>query len=146
MNGELFDPMSAGIDEILRRDDADTETAMDDHIWPKTLAEMIDVLADDHIDHGMDAADAMAAAQHTVAKLAHHFGARMVYLPKDKGLRLALRNNIIWRKFVQSRSMRSINELAIEYDMSDQQMYNIIRAQKKLTVRRKQGDLFTNSE
>ncbi len=142
-SGELFDPMTA--DPVTLMDHVH-EVADDPRIWPTSLAELVDVLADDLKEQGMDETDAFASARRSVALISWLWGGRMRYLPKNEKLRLALRDSQIWRKFCASRSRQAITELAVEYDLSDQQVYSIVRVQKKLTIKRVQGDLFTDSE
>ena len=138
-NGELFEPMQAEIGELLEHID---DIADDPRIWPKSLAELVDVLADDHQAQGMDEDDAFAAARRSIALISHYWGGRMTYLPRNDKLRTALRDNQIWRLFKGD----NITALAIKFGLTDQQIYNIIKHQRKLTMKRKQRDLFPESE
>ncbi len=135
---EMFDPMHAPLEDLL---DHVNDVADDDRAWPRSLAELVDVLADDAISRGSEECEAFAHARRTIALIAHYFGGRMFYIPRNDKLRVALRDNQIWRRFVDPRERITITELAVEYDLTDQQLYTIIRQQKKLTISRKQRQL-----
>jgi len=136
--GDLFEPMHADINALLEHVD---EAADDPRAWPGSLADLVDVLADDALDRGMDEGKAFAEARRSIALIAHYWGGRMCYLPRNDKLKIALRDNRIWRKFRGD----NITELAVENKLTDQQIYTIIKHQRKLTIRRKQRDLFAGS-
>jgi len=139
----LFDPMTADFEELAGHID---DIADDDRVWPKSLAELVDFLVDDWKEQGADDEDALAYARRTVLKISYCWGGRVRYVPKDDKLRVALRDSQIWQQFCASRSRRSIPEIAEQHGLSDAQVYSIIKQQKKLTIARRQGDLFTDSE
>jgi Mor family transcriptional regulator len=132
----LFDPMAADIGDLLENID---DVADDPRIWPKSLAELVDVLADDHKEQGMDEDDAFAAARRSIALISHYWGGRMTYLPRNDKLRTALRDNQIYRAF----NGNNITALAIKHGLTDMQIYNIIKHQRKLTLKRKQREMFS---
>jgi len=136
---ELFDPVSAGVDELLEHVD---EVADDPRAWPGTLAELVDVLADDAMDRGLKEDKAFAEARRTITIVANYLGGRMTYIPRNDKLRTALRDNQIWRQFRGD----NITALAVKHGLTDMQVYNIIAHQRKLTVKRKQRPLFPDSE
>lgn len=132
---DLFDPQQAEIGELLEHID---DVADDPRAWPGSLADLVDVLADDALARGHDEEDAFSEARRTIALIAHYWGGRMCYLPRNDKLKIALRDNQIWRQFKGD----NITALGIKYKLTDMQVYNIIKHQRKLTVKRKQRDLF----
>ncbi|MDH5785349.1 MAG: hypothetical protein OEZ16_07040 [Chromatiales bacterium] len=135
MQNELFKD-TEGLDQLLEHmEDAEQSK----HRWPKLLADMIDVLAE-HFQRRrkMSAEEASAEATQVITVIAHYFGGRLTYLPKDEKLRLALRDNQIWLEF----NGRNVPALAQKYDLTEVQVYNIIREQRGMHVARVQGDMF----
>lgn len=133
---EMFDAMQADIGDLLEHID---EVKDDPRAWPKMLAELVDVIADDAIHRGRDEETAFAEARRAVALLANYAGGRMIYLPRNDKLRIALRDNQIYRQFRGD----NITALAITHGLTDMQVYNIIASQRKLTMKRKQRPLFS---
>lgn len=136
---KLFEPMDADIDELLEHID---EAADDPRAWPASLAELVDVLADDHVERGKSEDEAFAEARRSVTLIAHYRGGRMFYLPRNDKLRIALRDAHVWRLFTDRGQRLTITDLAVRFNLTDQQVYNIIREQKRLTIKRRQRDLF----
>lgn len=99
---------------------------IDPGVWPRTLAELVDVYVDHFLRLGRGQAAALTEAQAVVIVLAHHFGGRMVYLPRDDKLRLALRDARIWRE----HNGRNVQDLADRYGLTAAQIYGILREQR----------------
>lgn len=128
---QRFDPLDANIDDILSRlDDVDRD---DSRAWPQTLADLVDVFTD-HLQRrkGHSNEAARVEAQDLIVVLANYFGGRQVYLPRDEKLRLALRDNLIWRDF----DGRNIDVLKNHWRLTRQQIYNIIARQRELHKKR----------
>lgn len=129
----LFDPMHDDIDDIIAHlDDIDRD---DPRAWPATLANLIAVFSA-HLTHSknMPEDQAHAEAQVMVTVLANYFGGRQIYLPRDEKLRLALRDNLIWRQFDGS----NVPALESKHRLTRQQIYNVIAQQRALHVKRVQ--------
>ncbi|MDX8389170.1 MAG: Mor transcription activator family protein [Mariprofundaceae bacterium] len=137
---ELFQPMHADLEELLKHSE---EVADDERAWPQMLAELVDVLADSDIDRGKSEEDAFKEARRTIIIIANYWGARSVYLPRNEKLRLALRDNQIWREFCRTGD---VTALAMKHDLSNVMVYHIIKRQHRLTLKRKQCELFPESE
>lgn len=125
-------PETADADDILLRLG---QVRNDRRVWPHTLAELVDVFTD-HLERraGQPPDQARAKAQDLIVVLAHHFGGRRLYLPCDKTLRLALRDLQIWRDF----DGRNIAVLASRWQLTRQQIYNIIAVQRRRHKNRRQ--------
>lgn len=134
---ELFAPASGTELESALSALSDGERADLKARWPKSLAEMADVVAVAVSRHaGKDVAARMA--DDIVLALAHHMGGRMFYLPRDERLRTALRNRRLWQDYKNN----NIQELALAYKLTEVQVYNIIRDQRALHRKKIQGTLF----
>jgi Mor family transcriptional regulator len=130
---QRFDPLGANIDDILAHlDNVDHD---DSRAWPQTLANLVDVFTD-HFQrrkgHSNEAAH--MEARDLIVVLANYFGGRQVYLPRDEKLRLALRDNLIWRDF----DGRNFDVLEKRWQLTRQQIYNIIAHQRVLHKKRAQ--------
>jgi len=107
-------------------------------VWPKLLAELVDVLADHlEVHQQMVSEEAMAQAQDIIVVIAHHLGGRSIYLPKDEKLRRAIRDAAIYRAFDGSNHL----ELARRVGLTTAQIYNIISVQRRLRQDRSQVSL-----
>jgi Mor family transcriptional regulator len=121
---ELLPPDDAELSALL-----DQAGSIDPRVWPRALAELVDVFADYFLHKpGLDASSALAQAQGVVVVLANHFGGRMMYVPRDDKLRIALRDNEIWR----AHDGRNVQALAARYDLTSQQIYGILREQREI--------------
>lgn len=135
MQSELFQD-SEDLDQLLEHM-GDVEQSR--HRWPQLLAELVDVMAD-HFHRRRKMADEAAASEaaQVVTVLAHYFGGRLTYLPKDEKLKLAVRDNLIWLEF----NGRNVPTLSKKHNLTEMQVYNIIREQRSLHVERVQPDMF----
>lgn len=120
---ELLPPDSDELSALL-----ENAGAVDPGVWPRTLAEMVDVYVDHFLRQGRDQAAALSEAQAVVIVFAHHFGGRLVYIPRDDKLRLALRDAQIWRE----HNGRNVQELAQRYELTAAQIYGILREQRTI--------------
>ena len=107
------------------------------HTWPKTLAELTDVLCT-YFTRALPAEQALDQAQKVIIVIAHHLGGRMFYLPRDEKLRQALRDDAIWRQF----NGTNVTELAREHDLTPNRIYQIIADQRALHRKKNQPELF----
>lgn len=112
---------------------------IDDHRWPKAMAEMIEVLAAAAQRHGLatDQGGAKEMARWVVMTLGQYFGGRQVYLPKGDILRAAIRDNQIWQEFTGHNH----EALGIKYGVSTVWVYKIIEQQRAIHLARVQPQL-----
>jgi len=106
--------------------------------WAQTLTDMVRVIEARYRRQGRSEDEAFALARDGVMELAEYFGARMWYLPRGDRLRIALRDAEIYRLARRG----NVRELADEHDLSEPQVYRIIRQQKRLHLSKIQGRLF----
>lgn len=112
--------------------DLETGVRSEDRIWPRTLSDMVDVLADHMTDRKGLAEDlAMREAQDVIMVIAHYLGGRQIYLPRTDRLRLALRDAVIYRCFDGANH----RELAERHGLTPARIYSIIAGQRKLRSR-----------
>lgn len=138
-NHELFTDSAEQMDAALARLDQLPE---DDEAlkkaWPKFLRELMDVLSNELQRSGMDKDDAKKLGQQLVGRLAHHLGGRMVYIPRDERLKLALRDMEIYDNYNGGNS----RDLAERYELTQQRICNIVKNQHGLYRKRRQPELF----
>jgi len=135
----LFDAMQADAPEILGRMD---DVADDPRVWPKSLAELVDVLVADAIERGIDEAQAIKESRRTIMLIAHYRGGVAMYLPRNEKLRMALRDQQIWLEFKGD----NIQQLADKHGLTATMIYGILKYQRKLTIARKQVNLFPEKQ
>lgn len=135
MQDELF-PNTDDLEQLLEHVGGAEQSK---HRWPKQLADMVDVLAE-HFQRRRKMPGEAAAEEATqvVTVLAHYFGGRLTYLPRDEKLRTAMRDNLIWLAF----NGRNVQALAHQHQLTEAQIYNIIKKQRKLHTSKVQPDLF----
>lgn len=112
---------------------------VDEHRWPKAMAEFIDVLAASALRNGMVSTpeDAKQYARWAVLTLGKHFGGRQVYLPKGDKLLSALRDNQIWHDF----NGKNHEDLAARHGLTVVRVYKIIAEQRHLHIEKLQPQL-----
>lgn len=115
----------AEMEKILERSGDLLQVA---HSWPKTLVELTDVLCAHFKQIGMAPPAAKDFSQKVIIVIAHHLGGRMFYLPRDRKLRLALRDDAIWREFDGA----NVHELAQRYELTTNRVYQILAEQRAL--------------
>ncbi|MFB3947636.1 Mor transcription activator family protein [Aeromonas veronii bv. sobria] len=136
-NQDLFADDHASLGQLVDRLDqipASELTAK----WPKALSELVDVLACELIRGGIEPDLAKAQARKLALVQAHYMGGRAYYIPTGDHLKAALRDRAIWDEF----NGRNIDQLARKHGLSVPQTYAVVAAQRELTKRRHQIDLF----
>lgn len=135
-----FDPMTADAKKLAKKliDKMDKSVEPDTRLWPKMLADLVDVLSEHFAQRGHPDDAAFNEAQAVILALAGYFGGRMLYLPRDTRLRLALRDNLIWQQF----NGCNVRQLGERYNLTDMQIYNILREQRQLHQKKYQMNLF----
>ncbi|HHQ4775075.1 TPA: Mor transcription activator family protein [Aeromonas veronii] len=136
-NQDLFADDHASLGQLVDRLDqipASELTAK----WPKALSELVDVLACELVRGGMEQELAKAQARKLALVQAHYMGGRAYYIPTGEHLKAALRDRAIWDEF----NGRNIDQLARKHGLSVPQTYAVVAAQRELTRRRNQFDLF----
>ncbi|MFQ1894857.1 Mor transcription activator family protein [Aeromonas veronii] len=136
-NQDLFADDHASLGQLIDRLDqipASELTAK----WPKALSELVDVLACELARGGMVPEQAKAQARKLALVQAHYMGGRAYYIPTGDHLKAALRDRAIWDEF----NGRNIDQLARKHGLSVPQTYAVVAAQRELTKRRHQIDLF----
>lgn len=77
------------------------------------------------------------------ARLTMEYGGTHWYVPKPDVLRRLLRDLEIWSEFDGSvDGLRGVNALARKYNLSAVWVWAVIRAQRRLYIKRVHGDLF----
>lgn len=138
-NHELFEDDSDMLDKALSRlDELPDDDAAVKKAWPKFLRELIEVLKDELFRSGLPKDDVLKLAQKLVARQAHHLGGRMVYIPRDERLKLALRDMEIYDNYNGGNS----RNLAEHYKLTQQRICNIVKEQHGLFRKRHQPELF----
>ncbi|QOF67326.1 transcriptional regulator [Actinobacillus sp. GY-402] len=105
--------------------------------WPGTLADMIDVIKTELIRQGEDEEKARLQASKIIGILANYIGGQSIYLPTGDRIKVALRDAQIYQDFKGN----NVRELIRKYKLSETQVYEIIRTQRRLFRRRNQPDL-----
>ena len=110
-----------------------------EHAWPKTLAELVDVIAS-HLrrTHHCEESIAKRQAIETTLVIANHFGGSPVYLPKGDKLRRAIRDTQIFHEATGD----NISILAKKHGLTNVQIYTIISKQRRLYIDKIQPKLF----
>lgn len=106
--------------------------------WPKSLAELCDVLTHELVRQKHAQPEAGLLANKLAAALAHYMGGRAVYLPTGDTLFQALRNNAIYNEWKGN----NIDDLSRKYGLSNPQIYAVIAEQRVLHRKRHQQDMF----
>ena len=106
------------------------------------LVDMVRVVEAQHRRQGLGDSEALQLALSAVMALAEYFGGRMWYLPRGDKLRHAVRDIEIFRK----AGKVPVRDLAEAYELSETQIYRIIRQQHDLHLSRIQGRLFEDQE
>lgn len=133
---ELFD-LDHSAQELLRGIE---EMPADElkHRWPQRLAELVDVTTAVLARRGRTMEQARDDAAAVVAAIAHYLGGRMLYLPSAEKLRIAIRDRRIWSE----RDDYTVPQLADRYGLTEIMIYQILREQRSIYIRRVQRRLF----
>lgn len=136
-NQDLFADDHASLGQLVDRLDHIPATELTAK-WPKALSELVDVLACELVRGGLEPDLAKAQARKLALVQAHYMGGRAYYIPTGEHLKAALRDRAIWDEF----NGRNIDQLARKHGLSVPQTYAVVAAQRELTRRRQQPDLF----
>lgn len=125
--------MPGDVESLLGRDLSDVPEGK----WAPLLANMVSVLEARFLRQGMTADQAFNQARDSVLATAEYFGGRMIYLPRGDRLKLALRDAEIFHR----ANANNIKTLATEFEVTDIQIYRIIRQQRALHISKVQRRL-----
>lgn len=107
--------------------------------WPGTLRDLVDVISAELHRQGIEPAQAGMLARKVAAAQAGHMGGRGYYLPVGESLFTELRNNEIFSRWSQGEKIETLRR---HYQMSETQIYSVIRNQRRLHQERTQPRLF----
>lgn len=115
---------------IFRAQDYDNHKEMflnkfgkNDQAWPIFLVELVDVLAKFYEDREeLDQNHAMEKLQAIIMKIAHYYGGRPIYIPRGDKIKLAIRDQAIFKAFNGKNHL----ELALKAKLTNGRIYNII--------------------
>jgi Mor family transcriptional regulator len=125
-------------DEALELLQAGADDVPEDR-WAPTLARLVEVLVARFKRNGMRETEAGRLANDTVLEIAHYFGGRTLYLPRGDRLTIALRDAEIYRRARRG----NVQQLAEEFELTDIQVWRIVRQQRRLHIAKIQPGLFT---
>lgn len=104
----------------------------------ETLIVMIGAVESKLKDAGIDQEQATKLAALVVDDIRHQCGGMSIYIPKGIGLDTLLKHDQIWQDFRGNNH----TELAKKYDLSEQRIYQIVRAIHAAEVKKRQPQLF----
>lgn len=107
--------------------------------WPGTLRDLVDVISAELHRQGIEPAQAGMLARKVAAAQAGYMGGRGYYLPVGESLFTELRNNEIFSRWSQGEKIETLRR---HYQMSETQIYSVIRNQRRLHQERTQPQLF----
>ncbi|EFO4706990.1 TPA: Mor transcription activator family protein [Shigella sonnei] len=107
--------------------------------WPGTLRDLVDVISAELHRQGIEPAQAGVLARKVAAAQAGYMGGRGYYLPVGESLFTELRNNEIFSRWSQGEKIETLRR---HYQMSETQIYSVIRNQRRLHQERTQPRLF----
>ncbi|EFX0505777.1 transcriptional regulator [Shigella sonnei] len=107
--------------------------------WPGTLRDLVDVISAELHRQGIEPAQAGMLARKVAAAQAGYMGGRGYYLPVGESLFTELRNNEIFSRWSQGEKIEILRR---HYQMSETQIYSVIRNQRRLHQERTQPRLF----
>ncbi|EIP3720042.1 TPA: transcriptional regulator [Escherichia coli] len=107
--------------------------------WPGTLRDLVDVISAELHRQGVEPAQAGMLARKVAAAQAGYMGGRGYYLPVGESLFTELRNNEIFSRWSQGEKIETLRR---HYQMSETQIYSVIRNQRRLHQERTQPRLF----
>lgn len=106
--------------------------------WPKDLAALCDIYDDELTRLGLDAEMVHRISLTLLMAQANYGGGRMFYIPKGDRLRQAIRNRQIYAAFRGNNHA----QLAQQYGLTVQRIYDIVREQGAIEKQRVQPGLF----
>jgi Mor family transcriptional regulator len=95
--------------------------------WPRTLAELTDVLEAHFRRVQRSSSGTRADAEAVIAVIAEHLGGSTIYLPRGDSLRRALRDLRIYHEF----DGRNVKDLARRHHLSTVQIRSIIAKHRR---------------
>ncbi|EMQ7620574.1 transcriptional regulator [Escherichia coli] len=107
--------------------------------WPGTLRDLVDVISAELHRQGIEPAQAGMLARKVAAAQAGYMGGRGYYIPVGESLFTELRNNEIFSRWSQGEKIETLRR---HYQMSETQIYSVIRNQRRLHQERTQPRLF----
>ena len=107
--------------------------------WPGTLRDLVDVISAELHRQGIEPAQAGMLARKVAAAQAGYMGGRGYYPPVGESLFTELRNNEIFSRWSQGEKIETLRR---HYQMSETQIYSVIRSQRRLHQERTQPRLF----
>jgi Mor family transcriptional regulator len=113
--------------------------------WPRQMAEITDLIADElgKCEPPQEPAAARRLAGRLMARLAREFGGSSLYLPKADALERTLRDARLWAEYDGTvDGPHGVRELARREDMTMIHVYRILAVQRGLHRRAVQRDLF----
>ena len=99
--------------------------------WPGTLRDLVDVISAELHRQGIEPAQAGMLARKVAAAQAGYMGGRGYYLPVGESLFTELRNNEIFSRWSQGEKIETLRR---HYQMSETQIYSVIRNQDRKSV------------
>lgn len=101
--------------------------ARDQSVGAEFLVDLAEILTSKAVEVlNVDTAAATAFGQAAAAEVADSWGGLTVYIPKDKDHRIRAKHAEIYRRFSEANAA----QLAREFDVSVQQIYKIVRAER----------------
>ena len=92
----------------------------------KAVFELSAIIGSAMEDAGYGKEESRSITETAIKAMAFMAGGRQFYLPRGNRIKLAIRNSEIIQKFTGA----NVRELATEYDLSEVQIYSIIRDQR----------------
>lgn len=136
-NLELFELDDLSEDLLAHLDEIGDEARKK---WPKDLVALIDIYQAALIRLGYKEEAANRIAHTLISELAVYCGGRYIYLPKGDALEKAIRDVRLYNDW--SENQRTPEQLVVDYAISLQHVYRIIKEQRTYRINRVQPKLF----
>lgn len=102
----------------------------DQQQWPKGMVELADIMESAFTKHGRAPQEACELAEIAIRAMAFLAGGRTFYLPSGRKLKTAIKHRRIFQEFTGS----NVAELARKHELTEVQIYSIIKQQRGLTA------------
>lgn len=112
------------------------------HYWPGDLVELAEVIRAQLKHEGVDDEAIYQQVERVLLAMSFLCGGRNYYLPKGDRIKNALRDKRIYDAFAGNNH----RELSRQYKLSEQKIYEVIRAQTQLHRSRIQHNLFPDKQ
>ena len=116
----------------------DNEALHQKHYWPGDLVELAEVIRAQLKREGVEDEAIYQQAERVLLAMSFLCGGRNYYLPKGERIKNALRDKRIYDQFKGNNH----RELARQFRLSEQKIYEVIREQMQLHRSRVQHNLF----